>query len=506
VSLTERRVAQKALWQGGTRGFVLLAGAGVLVLAILLLALSPTVATWVVLVGGLVFVALAAPLAALCLVPFAVAFGSLVSLAVRGIHVGPTDVLVAALALSWLVRAWAARRGHPSSLRASFHALRPALAASWRRDWASAAAIVALVAYFAVVALSLAVAVDRASAAKEIVKWGEVLVLLGLTWRYVRTLGQVRLLVWSIVLAGVAEAIVGCAQWALAQGSLGPGGASARVFGTFGQPNPFGGYLNFALPCALALVLFGDDARERWVAGAASALLLIAQALANSRGAELGILAAVLALLVVGFRRERLAGLVALVGVPLLVLAWATRLVPASVQEKLLAQARLNDVLSGQINDANFSTVERLAHWIAGLRMFSAHPLLGVGAGNYAAAYPAYALPDWPDALGHAHNYYINVAAETGLLGLLAFLAVVVASLAVGWRAAHVARGSDGARAGSWPRLDRGHVLALCLFAALAALTIHNLTDDLFVHAIEQQFALVLGCLLAVRSHGKQDG
>jgi O-antigen ligase len=490
--------------QGGTRTLALV-GAGVLVLAIILLALPPLAATWVVLVGGIIFLALVAPPAALCLVPFAVAFGSLLALTVHGIHIGPTDVLVAALALSWLVRSFAAHRGSLLT-SASWDSPGQTLAIEWRRDKATMAVFAALAAYFLVVVLSLVVAADRAATAKEVVKWGEVLVLLALTWHYARDIGQVRLVVWCVILAGVAEALLGSAQWVLAQGSLGPGGASIRVFGTFGQPNPFGGYLNFALACALALVLYGIDARERWAAGAASALLLIAQALANSRGAQLGMLALLLTLLVVGWRRERLAGLVALVGVPLVVLAWVTHIIPASVQEQLLAQVRLNDVLSGQVNDANFSTVERLAHWIAGLRMFAAHPLLGVGAGSYDAAYAAYALPDWPESLGHAHNYYINVAAETGVLGLLAFLAVVVASLVFGWRTAHLASTSGGSRIGFWPRLEQRQMLALGLLAALAALTIHNLTDDLFVHAIEQQFALVLGCLLALRSHGKPDG
>ncbi len=135
--------------------------------------------------------------------------------------------------------------------------------------------------------------------------------------------------------------------------------------------------------------------------------------------------------------------------------------------------------------------------------MFAAHPLLGVGAGNYNAAYATYAQPNWPESLGHAHNYYINVAAETGVLGLLAFLAVVVASLVVGWRTSRLTIGAAESRGSFWPRLDQRQALALGLLAALAALTIHNLTDDLFVHAIEQQFALVLGCLLALRSQNK---
>ena len=53
--------------------------------------------------------------------------------------------------------------------------------------------------------------------------------------------------------------------------------------------------------------------------------------------------------------------------------------------------------------------------------MWRDHPVLGVGVGNYPIAYARYSLPKWRMALGHAHNYYLNIAAETGLLGLLAY-------------------------------------------------------------------------------------
>src|SRR5215469_14281932 len=125
--------------------------------------------------------------------------------------------------------------------------------------------------------------------------------------------------------------------------------------------------------------------------------------------------------------------------------------------------------------------------------MFRAHPVLGVGAGNYSAAYARYQVsPDWFEALGHAHNYYINAAAETGILGFLAILALVGTALLAGWRAA---RGQERAESASH-QPSVGWALALGLLAALVAQSVHNLTDDLFVHGIELQFALCIACLL----------
>ena len=69
------------------------------------------------------------------------------------------------------------------------------------------------------------------------------------------------------------------------------------------------------------------------------------------------------------------------------------------------------------VTPQNFAVVERMAQMQAGWRMFLAHPLTGVGPGNYTLAYPAFAVGTWYASRGHAHNYYIHMAAETGVIG-----------------------------------------------------------------------------------------
>lgn len=426
----------------------------------------------------------------LYLLPLAVAFGSLAPLSVGSLRAGLTDALVAGLVALGLARLW---RSPDARLAAS----RP-LAWSrrlWRYEPQALALLGALLAYLAVIILSVTVAITRAPVIKEALKWGEVVAVVSAAWLFIRTERQALWLAWAAVLVGVAEALLGCAQDVLATGLLGPGGANIRVFGTFDQPNPYGGYLNLSLPIALALALFGRDPRMRWVAGGASALMLFALDLSDSRGALLGLVAALVVLAAVGWRFERKALLALLIGIPLFATLWFTHLIPSRIEDKLLAQFRVNDVsLTAQLNDANYSTIERLAHWVAGLRMFRAHPLLGVGAGNYGAAYQRYKVPGWDESLTHAHNYYINVAAETGALGLLAFLAVVAVALWLAWRATRATdwrRAGQGALAG----IDARAVAIGCA-AVIVALCVHNMTDDLFVHAMELQFALTLGVLL----------
>ncbi len=475
----------RGAFSGRMATHVIIAGMLSLLLAVTVVALPDMVALWLVAGSGIVALVILKPLSAFLLLPFGIAFGSLASISALRVNIGPTDLLVGALSARWLMD----HRHTLHSMQLQFRADRWRAASQHER--AQIAVFLALATYLVVVCLSMVVAADRVAAFKEIIKWSEVLVIVALSASYLRAEWHVRMVVWATIGAAVAEALLGYAQWVMATGQAGPSGENLRVFGTFAQPNPYGGFINFGLLLALTLAIFGRDFRERWLAAGAGVLLLGAQALAGSRGALLGLLVALIMMVTIGWRRERLATIVAAVSIPLVAIGWLTNVVPARVQQTVLAQLRVSDALNGTVTSANFSTVERLAHWIAGLRMFAAHPILGVGAGNYDATYAMYALPDWPDALGHAHNYYINAAAETGILGLVAFLALTSATLYLGWYAV-----SHTGLSGALPSSQRA--IALGLFGAVVALAVHNLTDDLFVHAMELQFALTLGCLIAL--------
>jgi O-antigen ligase len=138
-----------------------------------------------------------------------------------------------------------------------------------------------------------------------------------------------------------------------------------------------------------------------------------------------------------------------------------------------------------KINDANYAVVERLAHWQAGVRMIEAHPWTGVGFSNYQPVYEQYRLLNWPMPLGHAHNIYLNVAAETGLPGLLAYLGLWAAIFALTIRA--LGRLSGATR---W--------LALGLLGAWVHLSVHHLFDNLYVNNVHLHIGAMIGLLSAI--------
>ena len=137
-------------------------------------------------------------------------------------------------------------------------------------------------------------------------------------------------------------------------------------------------------------------------------------------------------------------------------------------------------------NADNWAILERVSQWYAGWQMFANNPILGVGIGNYPKAYETYSLPGWPTGVGHAHNYYLNLLAEGGLLTFVAFLFF----LGIAWRLAAV----------TWRRAPDtwGRILALGLMGSLAAFSAHSLVDSLFVHSIGILLGILFGLLSAL--------
>lgn len=65
----------------------------------------------------------------------------------------------------------------------------------------------------------------------------------------------------------------------------------------------------------------------------------------------------------------------------------------------------------------------RFANWMQAGRVIAQAPVLGVGLGNYETAVPPHVMPDEPVSI-YAHNFFLQMAAETGL-PLFLFLAVI---------------------------------------------------------------------------------
>jgi O-antigen ligase len=200
----------------------------------------------------------------------------------------------------------------------------------------------------------------------------------------------------------------------------------ARLAGPIGEKNRYAQIMLMLIP--LGVLLFSGE-RHRWQKVAAlgcAALAAIATALTFSRGAALA--AGIILVAMVALRYIRITHLLAAVALIAVVLvavpAYGTRLTSLADLGSLLS-----DEPAGTTTDN--SILSRATENLTALRVFADHPILGVGPGQFSNYYRAYA-----DEIGvsvkaqnrEAHNLYLGIAAETGVLGLAAFLGAVVAT------------------------------------------------------------------------------
>ena len=191
---------------------------------------------------------------------------------------------------------------------------------------------------------------------------------------------------------------------------------SKRVFSTWENPNILAGYLDIVACLALGLAV----GLSGWRRGLALTILVLALAclgMTYARGACL-----VIGILLAGYGVLRdwrvLLGIVA---------------IGAGV---LFFDPVLSDRLLSVFTRVDTSSEMRLAFWESTVAMIMDHPFLGIGWGMYFMVYPEYDfyLQGAPVQIVHAHNMYLNYAAEIGIPGALAFFWFFFGSLLLAFR------------------------------------------------------------------------
>ena len=191
---------------------------------------------------------------------------------------------------------------------------------------------------------------------------------------------------------------------------------SKRVFSTWENPNILAGYLDIVI-CAAVGLLPVLSRTWRMVAGILLVAALACLGMTYARGACL-----VVAVLLAGYGALRdwriLVGLAVLGG------------------GALLADPVLADRLLSVFTRVDTSSEMRLAFWESTVAMILDHPFLGIGWGMYFMVYPEYDfyLQGAPVQIVHAHNMYLNYAAEIGVPGALSFLWFFFGSLVLAFR------------------------------------------------------------------------
>lgn len=181
-----------------------------------------------------------------------------------------------------------------------------------------------------------------------------------------------------------------------------------RVFSTLENPNLLAGFL-----VTMMAIATGMGCKAHTLKGRILLFLLVGifggcLLLTYSRGAWLSLLA-VIAVYGILYNRK---------------IFWLFILLPIVI---LCGHDAVLDRIMSIVNPTDTSSTLRLALWESTIAMIMDKPLLGIGWGAYFLVYPQYDffLNNANIKIFHAHNMYLNIAAEIGIPGLLTFLSIM---------------------------------------------------------------------------------
>lgn len=250
-----------------------------------------------------------------------------------------------------------------------------------------------------------------------------------------------------------------------------------RVYSTLANPNVLGEYFLLVIPIACAMMFASETWPRRIACLLAAGIMGVCLILTYSRGCYLGLLGAAAIFLVLLDRRFLFLGILAVALCPLYL--------PESVISRFTSIG----------NMADSSTSYRVSIWLGTLAMLRDFGFSGVGFGSMAfnTVYPNYALHGI--YAQHAHNLFLQILCDSGIVGLLVFLGLIVSFYRMMLTAIRHERDS------------RARIMQIGGVSAVTGFLIQSMTDYTFYnYRVMLLFFSMLGlCVLFTRMGRKGD-
>jgi len=192
-----------------------------------------------------------------------------------------------------------------------------------------------------------------------------------------------------------------------------------RPHSSFGNPNFYAGYIVLIIP--LTIMKFIESKNFNKYLWLFTSIMLIINLIMNkTRGAWIAFICSIIFLLLIYLRKMRIIKQIhfyILIAVIFIVLFSGSFI-----------------ILKDYYDKTNPSVIERLFKWQTAFEMIKKYPITGIGAGNLKVNYALYqsqvkqkfkiSLKGTSES--NVHNEYLQIFAETGLLGLLSFISIFI--------------------------------------------------------------------------------
>jgi O-antigen ligase len=293
----------------------------------------------------------------------------------------------------------------------------------------------------------------------ELLRWSAYAFLSFLTIESFQTKEQIKEFVWFLLSLGFAVSLFGIIQHFTFNGRLYwsvPLAPGTNPFGPFVNPNHFAGFVELIAPLGLAMLFFPSRRRDKIPILLLFAIVPIGAVFLSA--SRTGILVLVLEFGLLAFlSRAHLMGSKQLLGATAIgllaggLILWLG--VTAALERfELLAQEGVTSELRVAMDKDTF-------------RIFADHPLTGTGLGTLIAVYPRYESFYNGTTVDHAHNDFLELLADTGLVGGLCAVFFVLVLFQRGF--------------GNFQAATRNSEKALVIgpLVACAGLLLHSLVD-----------------------------
>ncbi|WP_192361877.1 O-antigen ligase family protein [Mesorhizobium mediterraneum] len=254
-----------------------------------------------------------------------------------------------------------------------------------------------------------------------------VMVLFYLVVLLIDTKERLEIVVWAIIASGTVSAVImlfdhffgGHLLSTEAAAMSGEWSGISRSSGA-SDYNPTTASHMLLASNVLAIIMFVEGGRFRLLAAATVLLCTVALVFSYARSA--GIALAVIMICIAVFYRQRRFFPISVITVVLLAGA-AIPFVPPAYWERMATLADFN---------TDRTLWRRLSYNLIGVQLLATHPVFGIGPGNFPHYYIDEAYRWYPGrepVPRQLHNTYLEVAAETGLVGFTCFMGVLLMSL-----------------------------------------------------------------------------
>lgn len=309
-----------------------------------------------------------------------------------------------------------------------------------------------MLAYLGAALTSTLLSADVASSAAAISLFAsEGLLLYFLVVNVVRSVDGLRQVIWALLIAGAVMGAISI--WQETTGSYGNlvGGLAQvnevgfkvgediggkvlrpRLAGPIGEQNRYAQLLVVLVPLALFRLWGERQLALRVLAGLCTLLIVSGILLSFSRGAAVALAGLFLTMTLLRYIRVRQLLLVGITTVLLIGIVAPQTLI------RLNSLAGVGALLGSAEENADGALVGRATSNLAALNAFLDNPIVGVGPGQYFRRYSQ----EYGNELGlrhfdnqrRAHNLYLETAADLGIIGFGAFMAIIAATMLPLWR------------------------------------------------------------------------